>query len=368
MHSVLARLRHPSVFLFLVLTSTAATAIAVRDAILGLTDSSMWGHEVQYLFTHNPAAFDFLLAYGHPGGPLIEGGALIHMTTGLSYETAVISTMTILMAVAIALTTLIIRALRPNSWWWIGAFGVLSLNWLYDSITPPSGVAAPLVVLLFIFAWYVYEQPTVSLRTLVAWGMGAGFLIATRTDIGIATTGALSLFLLSRFSWRKLLVLVPAILGSFILFDPFMWFMPLRHLTDLWYKMFFHYALFVHSTLGAINVLILLALPCITFLIFSVLSVRYHTLPMPVAFMGTLVLWTGLLLVVFLSSHYQAIRYFLPITLLWETLLPLALFTLIEQLPNPSTRAPWYVLATVYGYNLYLLGQSLAIHVLYYHP
>jgi hypothetical protein len=51
----------------------------------------------------------------------------------------------------------------------------------------------------------------------------------------------------------------------------------------------------------------------------------------PPLFFYTLIPVTVLLYIVFLTSHYQPKRYFLPLILIWETLIPLLIFTIFPK-------------------------------------
>ena len=56
-----------------------------------MADSGMWGHEAQYVFDNDPREFNFLEAYGHPGGPIIEGAIAFHPLLKLPYDQAVLA-------------------------------------------------------------------------------------------------------------------------------------------------------------------------------------------------------------------------------------------------------------------------------------
>jgi hypothetical protein len=82
---------------------------------------------------------------------------------------------------------------------------------------------------------------------------------------------------------------------------------------------------------------------------------------------------TCFLYVVFLTSKYQAERYFVPIIVLWEIFLPLFLFALLDQVKMPflsdEKRGKFifklFFTVLIWAYHILLVGQTLYIYYLY---
>jgi hypothetical protein len=331
---------------------------------LDMTDSGMWGHEAQYVLSGDAREFNFLAAYGHPGGPVIEGAIALHALTGKPYDQAVLLIVTLIMAAMISCACYFARILRPNSIWWVAVLGVLSLNWQYDALTPPSAVAAVAVPLICLFTLYVHERREATVGQLVLWGGLVGMLVATRTDIGAVSSIVFGTLLLLSLGWRKMWIPVLTALSSFLIFDPFMWFMPVQHTKDLVFKMTYHYADFAPTPLSLPLVLTFSSISFISILLIGGTYIPRSPVQkcMSLRFFGVLLLLTIFLYGVFLSSHYQAIRYFLPLTLTWELFLPLVLFGYTAATRLYSTRlAQSCLVAALYGYNLFFLCQLLWI-------
>jgi len=307
---------------------------------LGLIDFSMWARQAEYVETGNPAQFDYLKAYGHPGGPIIEGAISIHSLFKLPYESALLIFLTIVDGLAIAGASVISFLLSKNHLWWPVVLATFSSNWLYAFSSPPSVIASIFIGSLCLFSLYLCKKEKVELASLVFWGMAAGFIIATRTDIGAIVVAALLIFIKPKISWQKFFGVLLSIVASFILFDPFMWFMPIRHLGDLLFKIFYHYEYIAPNILTApliINVSSFLLVGAV----FSIISIfmKEKIKPfLPLRFVYILLAVTVLLYTVFLTAHYQALRYFLPIVSIWEIFLPVFIFPLTANLEKNISR------------------------------
>jgi len=53
-----------------------------------MTDADMWGNQAHFVQVGDKKEFNFYAAYGHPGGPVIEGGIMGH-SVGIPYELSV---------------------------------------------------------------------------------------------------------------------------------------------------------------------------------------------------------------------------------------------------------------------------------------
>jgi hypothetical protein len=299
----------------------------------GVFDFTMWADQAKYVQTNNPIQFDYLQAYGHPGGPIIEGTILIHSLFHLSYENALTVFMSLLGGLAIAGITLIcFLFLRNNLWWPVVLIG-LSFSPMYGYSTPPSTLAAILIVFLWIFSIYIYERDKINFKSLTFLSFILGFIIATRLDIGSLMALSLLLFIKPKLSWREVFYVTLGVIAVFIILDPFMWFMPIGHIKDLWFKITYHYEEFTPTKLGWLRVFNISTFAGISFLLSLIFVSEKNKLksPIPIRFIYIFILTTLALYVVFLTSRYQAERYFLPLILIWQILLPIFVFTLTNR-------------------------------------
>jgi hypothetical protein len=320
------------IFIFsLVIASIIQGFIFVK---LDIVDLNMWAKQAEYVQTGNPAQFDFLQAYGHPGGPIIEGTIFFHSVFGLSYRNSLLIFMTILNSLAIAGASVLCYFISKNSLWWLTIVAILSSNWLYIFSTPPSIVVSILICLLGLFSLYIYEKKEIKPPALALLSILIGLVISTRVDVGAVMVVSFLIFMKPKIIWRQIFFIILGAGLFFILFDPFMWFMPIQHVSDLLFKIIYHYEYFAPSKISLfymfnISTFLLLSI----FLSAASLFLKEkNKLPIPPRFIYTLFITTIVLCFIFFTSQYQTPRYFLPIINIWETLLPLLIFSLASNL------------------------------------
>lgn len=328
------KLRH-TIFIFIGVFFISVILFGIRWNKLMMIDSGMWADQAEYVLLDNPKEFDYLFAYGHPGGPIIEGTIILNKIFGLDYDRAVVIFAIFICSFFVALACALCFLMKKERLWWFAVFVTLVFNWMLGYGTPPSIISTILVTFLCLFTLYLYENTTrFQTLALVVWGVVAGLSVATRADIGVVTSAFFLFILLQRINWRKLWLIISSALISFIIFDPFMWFMPIRHIKDLVFKFTYHYSDFMTNHLSLVTII---TISSITFL--SIMMCMYFISsgkrigPPLVAplFLRILIIMTGGLYTIFLSSKFQTERYFLPILFIWEVFFPLFIFSLIDK-------------------------------------
>ncbi len=335
---------------------------------LGMADFSIWAKQAEYVQTNNPAQFDILGAYGHPGGPIIEGVLILHNAFDLSYENSLLILMIILDGLAIAGTCALCFVLSKNNLWWPIVLITLSSNWLYANSTPPSTMVSLLITFLCLFSLYIYKKEKVEPSLLVFWSILAGLIIATRVDIGSIMVFLFLLFLKSKISWQQMFYIILGTGASFVLFDPFMWYMPVQHISDLLFKIIYHYEYFAPNRLTFSDVLTISIFTFISMffsIIFLFMEEKIES-PLPPKLIYILLIVTAALYMVFLTAECQASRYFLPLINIWQTFLPLFIFSLTAKLrPALSKIANVFFVAILILYPISSLISSILINKSY---
>lgn len=304
---------------------------------LGILDFDMWTKQTEYVQTNNPAQFDFLAGYGHPGGPIIEGTILLRHIFDWSYEKSLLVFMTLLNAFFISGASTLCYLINKNNLWWLAVLTTLSSNWLYLFSTPPSIIISILIPFLVILSLYLFNKKEVNLYLLIFLSIIIGFILATRIDIGAVMATSFLIFLKPKINWRQIILVIIGSFLSFVLFDPFMWFMPIQHIKDLLFKIVYHYGYFTPTKVSVLEILhaSFFVITSI-FLSFIFLIIRKKiTPPLPSRFIYSLLAPTIFLCIIFLTAQYQTLRYFLPLINLWQAVLPLWVFTLLA---NSKTR------------------------------
>ena len=343
---------------------------------LDIVDKMMWSKQATYVVAHDPQQFDFLKAYGHPGGPIIESVILLRHLPHMEDGNDVLACLLLLNGIAVAATCALCYLLRKDLFWSASALGSMSLNWLFLYVTPPSYVASEYVVLLCVLTLYMVQESRYSLRMLIGWAALSGFVVAVRADIGIVISAMCLCFFCARVGIRKSSALVAGAVAFFALFDPFMWFMPLQHVRDLLHKVVFHYADIAPSRLGFVSVAAISALAALS-IVFAAISIFLRkTIAPPVrpALLIGLFGVTALLYSVFLTSHFQAQRYFVPIILVWEVLLPVFIFALIDAGngtfvgtgKRQRSLCKLLFVVLIWSFHISQLGQTLFIYYGYH--
>ena len=315
---------------------------------VGILDEAFWSAQARSVEAGSPEQYNAAHAYGHPGGPVILGTIAVHHLAGISYEMALPVFLTLFNSVVIAAIAMVCQRLRPKSLWWLPVVGTLSIDKLYAVSTPTSAVVGPLLVLLALVTLRItlgiLEQEKVSWRWLAGWSLVAGLAVATRFDIGSITTAVLFAVLMSGLGttlrWRQFAGMAMAACAVFAICDPYMWYMPVQHVGDLFGKAALHHQTFARNRLDLGEVVSLSSLAFLglafTMLGQAVPGVARKTLP--AVFVWSLIALTVLLYGIFLSASYQAVRYFIPIVFIWQAFLPLQLFDLIAGLRFQSIR------------------------------
>lgn len=303
-------------------------------------DENMWAYQGEYLLTNNPEAYNSNYAYGHPGGPIIEGVILIHGLIDSTNQRALHIFLTLFNSLIIASIAFFCYKLRKKTLWWIVAPLCLALNNLYIYGTPPSIVVSLLITLLSLITIYLYEKEKLQTKDILLFGIISGLSIATRFDIGGIMTFTFIIILFKKINYKKLILLCGITGITFIIFDPFMWIIPIKHIHDIFQKIFYHYKEFnpTHLTLLQITGISGIAFLSMIFGLFFIIIKKDIISPLKKYFLNILLITTVLLYTLFLTSHYQAERYFMPMIFIWETLLPLFIFKISDKLSNNSNK------------------------------
>jgi len=305
---------------------------------VGILDEVFWSNQARFVEAGSPEQYNTAHAYGHPGGPVILGTIAVHHVAGVDYETALPVFLTTFNGVVITAIATLCRRLRPDRLWWLPVLGTLSVDRLYAVSTPTSAVAGPLIVLLTLLTLRIVERGVVSWRQLASWSLVAGLAVATRFDIGSITTSFLFGVLATTLRWRQVVGMAAAAFAVFVVCDPYMWYMPVRHVGDLLGKAALHHQTFVRNRLDPGEVVSLSATAFLG-LAFTLLGQAVPGVvrkKLPAVFVWALLALTVSLYGVFLSASYQAARYFIPIVFIWQVFLPLQLFDLVAGLRFPS--------------------------------
>ncbi len=302
-----------------------AFVIQMVKTTIYITDGEMWAQQIQHFLNSSSAVFNFRAAYGHPGTTLVGLGCLFHILFGFSFNIALTLSVALLIAAVTAACAALCFLLQPQSLWWFTTGFILTLSRFFVTATVPTAAVMPFITLIVLAScWLWVRTISTSGWHYFLWGIMLGLSAATRLDISLFV--GIPFFIL--LSYRSgIRVMVPILTGgliSFIFADPFLWFMPVQHVIDLWSKFTLHY-----SNYGTERLIpwmewihgIPLAILAIAW--FLVLYLRRRLSDVIPAQVLLVFLGISLLAVLLLtSSKFQTIRYLYPLIIVWEIFLP----------------------------------------------
>ena len=302
---------------------------------VGISDGIFWDQQAKFFQINDPQQFNPNFAYGHPGGPIILGTIALHQILNIDYDAALLVFLGLFNGLIIAIITVFCSVLRKENLWWLVVLGTLSFDRLYRYATPPSAVVSIIIVLLCLLTLWIYEKKEdIKMKDLGYWGLISGLAISTRADIGFVSTIFFLALLKLKMGWINIFKMVIFSFLTFAVFDPYMWFMPIDSMGDLISKVLYHYEEFAPTPLKLSVVLSVSSLAFISILVVvAVYFQKYKKeMQLPPLFSLTLLVMTAFLYTTFLTSKYQAVRYFLPIIFIWQTFLPLYILSIIQDL------------------------------------
>jgi hypothetical protein len=206
-----------------------------------------------------------------------------------------------------------------------------------------------LATFLALYTLWLYEkrgEPATA--ELLGWSATAGALAATRADIGGVLVVSFGILLVARYGGRLTGSLLVLAFAAFSIFDPFMWFMPVTHIQGIFKKMFVHYTGTLITGHDYVTSILSFAARGLGAIVLAGLLALRKELPVPGAFIVTLLGATTLVCLVLFTAGFDATRYFMPLIFIWEILLPLFLVSLL--VPAPRSRR----------HQAYRLGQLVA--------
>ena len=295
-----------------------------------------------------------VITYVHPGTTILYPMAAL-IQHGVEPKMAVRIVMATFVALSTALIALVAYRLRPQSLWWLAAALILIPDLRLLHATPPSTAASLLTVLFVHLFVYAHKGGKKNYRPLIYLGVCAGLLAATRFDTAAFLCITAAPLLVRRFRTRLMVAVVCAAV-VFVLGNPHLWGQPLHYLMSIPHQILSNNVLVGPYIVGTF----LITFPwAILSIILSVVSVQFLNVTsdevgVPNALYrwlaGATVLFTALLA----PLSFHPVRYFLPLYLTWDILLPLWLYALarhylpLARLPQlTERRVEWLVIGCI---------------------
>ena len=299
---------------------------------LPITDSELWTASASTIAAGILPDFSTPTP-SHPGTTILLPTALL-IALHVPATRALGIVMAILMSLCIILIVQQCAIARPHTLWWVSALIVLVPNHLYLQMTPPSAFAAVLAALYVVLLLRIRDT-SVNHRLVIALGACGGFLLATRIDIGAALIFISFPYLWSIVRTRALMCLAVAFV-VFTALNPYMWIHPILQIQEFVDQIGSN----VLVTLGfGFSFSILISTLLAFFLCCVLLCAKKAYISIPRDFLWWLLIFSVVMSLTILRSHYHPARYFFPLMTIWELFLPLFLFESLDRIPRFSDDA-----------------------------
>ena len=275
------------------------------------------------------------LVFGYPGSTLIFPNAAL-ILLGFSAEISFKLVVAFYLAILTASAALLGLILRPQSVWWIALVIIFLTNPLYYSGTPPSIVLPALITLIALFLLYIFERKITSVYAYIGLGVLCGIALATRFDFSMLFLLCVTVFLLFTRKLKGAFLLCVAAVSTCFLATPFIWIHALSYLLAVYLKIAEHLSNpigFAYDT-GPL-------IPPIVCMILSIYLGGRSFLRNEDAIPRPILVWLYFVTIVLggvlYSLSFHPIWYFFPMIFLWQALLPLFAFHLLERVPLPQS-------------------------------
>ena len=264
----------------------------------------------------------------HPAAPLLlasSAGQALGMPPLGSIRAAII----LLNTACISCSILLLRNRFPQIAWWISGGGVLLLSTLHRIISPADAVFAPLVFLAWLLLlWHIQAKGRSNLQVSIALGVAVGLTLSTRIHLAIIFFTPALLVSSVIIGWRRLLVIGSTAVAVMVISNPLLWHAPWIYLQS---ALIGEYR---HATQSEFTIPLpqvqwpeavqYSLLASISFLVGLLYLWRHHwPMPLPRPFLKILLGTTIISVLMVKRSNVETIRYFYPLILTWEALLPL---------------------------------------------
>lgn len=323
-------------FVVLIIVCTGVQAL-IWHANDYFTDEKVWGDRTENLAEdlQHPFALSIERYSGHPGMTVLIPAALLHiggqpLGESLRWSIAFVN------GVAIAGIFAVAQKLKPHSVWWLAAGIITLVHPLHLQVSPTNTVMATLSVLIVFLTWHIYEKSNRPAYYLVLLGIALGAGLATRFIFAGALCLAVGILLLPYIK-QKIASLAAVSLVAFFVFDPLLWSNPTQHILHMLGRANTHFNAVDVTLLRYSDLILYTPFTLLSLLVwFSFLIPRFSSLqPLPRSIGWFVLIFTAAITAIYLNADGQSLRYFFPLILVWESLLPLFLIPLASRISLP---------------------------------
>ncbi len=259
------------------------------------------------------------VTYVHPGTTIVFPAAVL-VFFGVASEIAVPAVLSFLIALCVALSGVLAYLIRPQYLWWLALVLILAGDIRFLHVTPPTALVSVLVVLYFLLLIQKRETHVFDTKADIFLGLCLGMLCATRVDTGIFVL-LTSLPLLYATDWRRWMIAPLLGLSVFSVLNVHLWTDPVSHVASILNQ--------ISGNTGILEspgfMFFLATFPFTMLSIFASLFFMFNR--SEYLFPRDVYVWllggTALLTCLLAFSTFHPVRYFMPLYVVWDVLLPL---------------------------------------------
>lgn len=339
------------------------------------TDQALWTRRLAEFIPAQLAPADLIeKRYSStPGTPvLILGHAFFK--SGFSTTESLRISVSLLVAFNCAWVAYMAKKLIPESPWWLAAGVVVVAHPLFLQASPVDAVVGPMLCSFGLGALYLALSRDRSALFFATPVIG-GAALATRFHISALCIGLTLLLLFRTFRLKKTLLFIGITTAVATALNPFLQFIPRTYFDVSVAQQFGFFS--GSSIMEQETVQRVLLMDDLLFFSFAILSIvvafgyilakNYITsLPIPHSHILAAIGITGIVSGLLFVSALQSIRYFFPIVLFWELLLPALLLPFARRIAisslspkNSVAVMSWVVVLLLSASNIFLLLYTL---------
>lgn len=321
-----------------------------------LTDESVWVERVQQAVADlRDGTFEQKDYSGHPGTAVLLPAAGLNMLR-LSEITSLKTIMALWVSAAVAGVAVIVSGLFPAAP--AGAAGMMALQPIFVRTSPTNAVVGALLALvLWIVIWADTSRPLPYVWAGVL-GASAGAGLATHFSLTILLAVPALVFLGWRLGWKPILISVASAAVVWLLLDPLLWQQPRMHMAYMLQRIELHATELGVARVTPFDLLLFAPLALISWLVAVGVAVNGITNIFPRVALMFVVGLSLLVAILFLRAQSQSIRYFFPLILFWESVLPVWLLQLTGQTRKPVLASVLVIVGLVAA-QAYLTAAAL---------
>lgn len=323
------------------------------------TDEQLWiGRLNRMAEDVADGSFDQKNYSGHPGTSILLLGAAVKYL-GVRDSISLNISVAFLVSLALGGAMAALSLFPVTAWALLGAGSTAVLHPLFVQASPANAVVSAWLMFILITGLWLSAARRAAPGLWIIWGGSIGLALTAHFSLTLLTAGGLGIFLLAKKGLKYISFSASTALAVWILLDPLLWQAPYLHLGYMLGRIRLHTFELSGGYLQLSDFFLFAPLALFSWAVI-VLSLRWRQMAsfLPRTERLFMVCLTLLVSMILLRSASQSIRYFFPLILFWEMILPVWLLDLARQTRYPTTLSGLSIGLIVAGQS-FLLFRAL---------